>query len=310
MPIDYDSPWKEALDVYFEQFLRLLFPWLHSQIDWSRGYEVLDKEFQQIVREAEVGRRYVDKLVKVWTLAGDECWVLIHVEVQTDRDTNFSQRMYIYRYRIFDRYNRPVASLAILADDDSNWRPTEYREELFRSQVSFGFPIAKILDWANRESELEASNNPFAKVVLAHLKARETKDDPANRHHWKLRLVRGLYERGFSPKDVRELFRVIDWLMELPPPIDRQFLQDVDDIQKEKQMPYVTSIERFGRAKGLHRGIETALRMRFSAEGTKLIPNVQQIFDESRLEAILDSLETAGNLEAVRQLCQVDSPTH
>jgi hypothetical protein len=55
MSIDYDSPWKEALDVYFEQFLRLLFPWLHTQIDWSRGYEVLDKEFQQIVREAEVG---------------------------------------------------------------------------------------------------------------------------------------------------------------------------------------------------------------------------------------------------------------
>ena len=26
-----------------------------AQIDWSRGYESLDKEFQQVVREAEVG---------------------------------------------------------------------------------------------------------------------------------------------------------------------------------------------------------------------------------------------------------------
>jgi hypothetical protein len=34
-----------------------------------------------VVREAEVGRRYVDKLVKVWTQGGVECWVLIHVEV-------------------------------------------------------------------------------------------------------------------------------------------------------------------------------------------------------------------------------------
>jgi len=67
---DYDSPWKEALDAYFEPFLALLFPEVHRQIDWSRGYESLDKEFQQVVREAEVGRRYVDKLVKVWTKEG------------------------------------------------------------------------------------------------------------------------------------------------------------------------------------------------------------------------------------------------
>jgi hypothetical protein len=54
----------------------------------GRGYESLDKEFQQVVREAEVGRRYVDKLVKVWTKAGVERWVLIHVEVQTTHDGN------------------------------------------------------------------------------------------------------------------------------------------------------------------------------------------------------------------------------
>ena len=81
------------------------------------------------------------------------------------------------------------------------------------------FRPVKLLDFAAHEAMLEASANPFAEVVLAHLKARETHGDPADRHAWKIRLVRGLYERGFSPKDVRELFRVIDWLMELPPPL-------------------------------------------------------------------------------------------
>jgi hypothetical protein len=45
MSTDYDSPWKEALDAYFEPFLALLFPEVHRPIDWSRGYESLDKEF-------------------------------------------------------------------------------------------------------------------------------------------------------------------------------------------------------------------------------------------------------------------------
>jgi hypothetical protein len=62
---DYDSPWKEALDRYFEAFLAFLFPEAHADIDWSRRYEMLDKELQRIVRGAGQGRRVVDKLVKV-----------------------------------------------------------------------------------------------------------------------------------------------------------------------------------------------------------------------------------------------------
>jgi hypothetical protein len=33
MADDYDSPWKEALDFYFEPFLALLFPQTSAQID-------------------------------------------------------------------------------------------------------------------------------------------------------------------------------------------------------------------------------------------------------------------------------------
>src|SRR5438552_4009474 len=189
MSIDYDSPWKEALDFYFEPFLALLFPEVHAQIDWSRGYESLDKEFQQVVREAEVGRRYVDKLVKVWTKDGTECWVLIHIEVQTVRDAEFPLRMYVYNYRIFDRYNRPVASLAVLADDDPTWRPDAFHHHLFGCEAGIRFRLVKLLDFAAHEAMLEESANPFAKVVLAHLKARQTQHDPAGRYDWKMRLV-------------------------------------------------------------------------------------------------------------------------
>jgi hypothetical protein len=302
MSADYDSPWKEALDFYFEAFLALLFPDADAQIDWSRGWESLDKEFQQIVREAEVGRKYVDKLVKVWTKAGLECWVLIHVEVQTDRDTEFPRRMFMYHYRVFDRYNRPVASLAVLADDDPSWRPGEFRQNLMGCEASLVFPTVKLLDFAAKEAELEASGNPFAKIVLAHLKARQTKDDPTNRRAWKLRLVRGLYEQGLNAKIVRELFRLIDWLMILPPPLEAAFKQDVESIQKEKSMPYVTSIERVEIREALRKGIRSLLKVRFGDEGLKLMPEIEDIHDGDVLEAILQSLETANTLDDVRRL--------
>jgi hypothetical protein len=41
---------------------------------------------------------------------------------------------------------------------------------LFGSRVSFTFPIVKLLDYRARWQDLERSTNPFATVVMAHLK--------------------------------------------------------------------------------------------------------------------------------------------
>lgn len=92
---DYDSPWKEALERYFPQFLEFFFPQIHAEIDWSRGWTFLDKELQQVVRDADLGRRLVDKLVKVWKLDGTETAILIHIEVQGQRESDFAERMFV-----------------------------------------------------------------------------------------------------------------------------------------------------------------------------------------------------------------------
>jgi hypothetical protein len=99
-----------------------LFPAAYEDIDWARGYESLDKELQQIVRDAALGTRLADKLMKVWRRNGDEQIVLIHTEIQRNRDEDFPKRMYIYNYRLFDRYDRPVVSLAV-------WRFWETRAQ-------------------------------------------------------------------------------------------------------------------------------------------------------------------------------------
>ena len=62
---EYDSPWKEAIDILFEDFMLICFPAIHGQIDWSDPPKMLDKELQQITPESEAGLRVVDKLVEV-----------------------------------------------------------------------------------------------------------------------------------------------------------------------------------------------------------------------------------------------------
>ncbi|MGH9843032.1 MAG: hypothetical protein ACREEM_30200 [Blastocatellia bacterium] len=63
---DYDSPWKDVLSLFFPEFVAFFFPRVYEEIDWSRGFEFLDKEMQRLSAKASVGRRTVDKLVKVW----------------------------------------------------------------------------------------------------------------------------------------------------------------------------------------------------------------------------------------------------
>jgi hypothetical protein len=282
--------------------MAFFFPMAHADIDWLRGYETLDNELQPIVRQATHGRRYVDKLVKVRLKSGEEKWLLIHVEVQAWKEGDFPRRMFVYNHRIFDRYGQEVISLAILIDDDPAWRPSRYEYGRWGFRTSMEFPIVKLLDYAPKYQELEADPNPFATVVLAHLKALETRRSPADRHAWKLRLVKGLYDRGMDPENVRRLFDFIDWVMELPEPLEHLFWDEIDAYQQEKVMPFINIAERVGREKGLLQGIEVCLRMKFGAEGLELMPELSRIQDHELLHKILNRIETAASPGDLRRV--------
>jgi hypothetical protein len=111
-----------------------------------------------------------------------------------------------YNSRIFDLYNRTVVSLAVLGDDRTSWRPESFSYGRWGCEVGMRFPVVKLLDYAADVPGLEANPNPFAAVVLAHLKTRETRQDPDVRRVWKLRLIKSLYERGLTKQDIGALF--------------------------------------------------------------------------------------------------------
>jgi hypothetical protein len=299
---DYDSPWKEALDVYFQPFLALFFAEAHADIDWSRGYESLDKELQQVAREGELGRRLVDKLVKVWLKDGREQWVLVHVEVQVSEEADFARRMYVYNYRLFDRYNRDVVSLAVLGDDNPRWRPDSFGYARWGFSAGIRFPVVKLLDYAAQEQSLEDSRNPFATIVLAHLKTLQTRQDERQRSASKIRLIKGLYDRGLSAADVRQLFRVIDWMMDLSSELNATFWEEIERHEQEKHMPFMTTPERIGQERGLTKGIEVALEVKFGEDGLRLMPEIRDIHDHEKLERMLRAIRTASSTEDLRRI--------
>ena len=192
----YDSPWKEAIEEYFTDCLAFFFPNIYADIDWSQGYQFLDKELEKAVREATVSRQHVDKLARVYRLSGEETWVMVHIDIQSQYETSFSERMYMYNYRLFDRYHLPVVTLVIDGDQSKRWQPQTYHRSLWGCQTTFEFPTIKLLDYDI--GWLEHHVNPFAVVILAHLHTKATKHKPEERFEFKWRLARMLYERGYN----------------------------------------------------------------------------------------------------------------
>ena len=313
---DYDSPWKNILEKYFQDFLTFFFPTVAEGIDWERNHTFLDKELQQVTRDAELGKRLADKLVQVWRKDGEEVWVLVHVEIQGQEETAFPKRMYVYNYRIFDRYDRPVVSLAVLADERAAWRPDHYGYELWGCRVGIKFPMVKLLDYQDRWEELEASHNLFALAVMGHLKTMETRDDENDRRRWKLYLARKLYERGYNRNNVINFFHFIDWMMRLPDEMEEMFWTEIQAYEEEKNMPYVSSVEKIGIKKGIQQGIqqgkregvleaiELGLTIKFGINGLRLLPAVRAIENMDRLEMIKEAIKATDKLDEIKAILE------
>ncbi len=299
----YDSPWKDVLDRYLQDFFALLFPKIQAGIDWTRPPVSLEQELRKIVRDAEVGKRLADKLFKVWRKDGTEVEVLINVEVQGQGDPDFAKRMYVYNYRAFDRFDRQVVSVAVLCDTGKSFHPKSYTAcDLWDCRVKIDFPTVKLRTYNERWDELEASANPFATVVMAHLKAQTTRKKPEERYRWKLRLVRRLYEQGYSKDDVLQLFSFIDWVMELPEELEEQLDRAIQQIETEQNMQYVTSIERRALKRGFQQGEARLLRRQLVQRHGALPTSVDQRLEKASTEEIerwADRLLTAKTLDEI-----------
>jgi hypothetical protein len=71
---------------------------------------------------------------------------------------------------------------------------------------------------------------------------------------------------------------------------------------REKRMPFINTFERSALEKGLLRGIEACLRIKFGAEGLELMPEIREIRDHKVLEKILSRIRTSASPDDLRRV--------
>ena len=302
----YDESWKEVIEIFFPQFLGFFFPQIAEEIDFTKEITFLDKELAKISKKGLGGRR-VDTLVRVYRKDGEEQWLLIHIEVQgyVQKPLEFECRMYVYNYRIFDRYDRNVIGLAVLTDEIRSFRPGAYRFEFGDFRLEMVFPVVKLLDYLERWEELKRSANPFSVVVMAHLQSQKTRGKVRERFEWKLRLTRMLYERGYDKDTVLGLYRFIDWVLALPEGLEALVHEEIVKEEEAMAMAYITTAERIGMKKGLQQGlleearemVLEALEERFGGVSPDLSERIREMGDRKVLRKLHRLAVRAGSLE-------------
>jgi predicted transposase YdaD len=63
-----------------------------------------------------------------------------------------------------------------------------------------------------------------------------------------------LYAQGLQERDIRNLYRFIDWVMILPKALEAEFWQEFKQFEQERSMSYITTGERVGYERGKEEG--------------------------------------------------------
>jgi len=231
--------------------LRFFIPHLYQDADFSNGFTFLDKELEQLSRKSRKGAKYVDKLVKVQLKNGEDQWILVHIEVQGYADKEFPERMFRYYYRIYDKYSEKIVSLALITGMDKGISDGRFELEAYGSGILFRYLSPRLMDFD--KDELEKSDNPIALIILA-CQGREEAKKRGEAYNIKLRLIRSLYEKGYTQDEIRAIFDFIDWIITLNDKEEELILEEIKEIEEVKKMPYVGNMERIIRKKAITEG--------------------------------------------------------
>jgi hypothetical protein len=84
-----DTLWKGLIEDLFPEFLQFFYPQAEGLLVGDASVVFLDKELKE-PPGGSASAFIVDKLVRVRTTAREEEWILMHVEVQGNRQPGFS----------------------------------------------------------------------------------------------------------------------------------------------------------------------------------------------------------------------------
>ena len=164
---DFDQLCKRLVKEFFKEFLDFFFPKLKKKIDFNEVH-FIDKELYSGQIEGE--KTISDILAEVKLLDGEEEIVLLHFEFQSNKETNFSARMFDYYIDIWREYRKRIFACALFIDESLTWRipvSDTFEMEFMGTKIFYKYHLRKSKDY-NYRDYLE-HENPITAALMARM---------------------------------------------------------------------------------------------------------------------------------------------
>lgn len=274
MSIDHDRLFKELIQTFFEEFILLFFPTMHEHIDF-RHLSFLSEE---LFTDVTAGEKYrVDLLVET-KLKGEDGLVIVHIENQSDVQTSFPERMFIYFSRLFEKYRKNIVPIAVFSYDTIRDEPSTF---------TLQFPFGNVLDFHFFTVELRKQNwrnyirndNPIAAALLSKMGYTESE-----RVELKKQFLRMLVRMELDEAKQRLLFGFFETYVKLSDEEEQQLRSEVNEMEtkeKEQVLELIISYEQKVLEKERKQGIKYLVQtMARKGMSVKDIANVTDLAEE------------------------------
>lgn len=302
--MQHDQTFKDLLQAFFGDFLRLFFP------EMARGLRLgaatfLDKEvFTDLPRGEE---RRLDLIARVRTREGDEELVLVHVEVESRSRRGFAARMHEYYMALRLRHRCPVFPIELVLTRAGGGldRPI-HREEVLGEEVSvFRY-------WRVGLPKLEGSEYVGTGNSLAPALAALMRPGTPTRAEWKTRCLQELARVRVDEARRRLLVDCVETYLALSTREEAEFERllgrESNKELRHMRKSWMEQIEERGEQRGEARGkalgelrakretLVTLMRAKFGALPARVAKKVSVIENRRRLDTLLRRILTARTL--------------
>ena len=265
-----DTLMKGAIEEHFENMLRFFYPDADLIFDMIKGFTWMNKELSEIqpILINKGGSRHADVLVKVYLLNGSTELLMLHMEVQKTFETNFSHRVFVYWYRLFDKYRVPIVSLVLFTGPKNQQQPNNFSSSALGTELTFKYKTYQVFD--HTEEELIAMNNPFALVIVAvQQEALYKKGKPENRlYNVRIKILRALAASQMGYEQKKSFLFFMDQLIPLADKeLNTKFEKEIVTLigGEYKDMGIMDAVRTVlleeGEERGIKKGIEQGLEL-------------------------------------------------
>jgi len=178
----YDKGWKIILPIIIKDLIEYASSSLYQAIDWDQGIEDGKEELEALYYFSHSNKRIADAIFKVILkqpvdeqtihtnsfgkviCVGNRAYIVLHVEVQNKKTPDFGLRMFQMQYRLIDRYDVSVYSIALTSFPAHQVENFTYK--VAETEIGCKFRCLNLLYFKTDEGKVRLSQMKAQKKLL------------------------------------------------------------------------------------------------------------------------------------------------